>query len=270
MKKFKMLVLLIFLFIPTMAFSAFTSQEDVSLWMMHYYKNPEPEKVPEAIKFLSKSNLLANNAVPPTFGFLSGIFQANPEKSQFLIEELSRIDEAHLGAVVLGVWYANLPDSQVRAYAILEKHPKLKEDFSFLYKGSSMSLEQIPLEQGPWVLDALWGKFMATGQEEPVIRIISALPWINVKGDINRLLVGGAARWSLTSNAVQHQRVLEICEAEIKTQPKEIAEILREVVGQAKKELSTGYNTGMHRTGIPQWFSKNVYFAPGSYAAGDA
>ena len=29
------------------------------------------------------------------------------------------------------------------------------------------------------------------------------------------------------------------------------------------------YNTGIHRTGIQKWFSKNIYLALGRYAAGD-
>ena len=100
-----------------------------------------------------------------------------------------------------------------------------------------MPIEKIPLEQGAWVLDALWGNFMATGNKAPVQRIMTTLPWIDVKGDVNRLLIGGAARWSLTSNAVQHQRVLQFCEEEVSAQPKDVAAKLREVIANVRKEL---------------------------------
>jgi hypothetical protein len=77
---------------------------------------------------------------------------------------------------------------------------------------------------------------------------MSTLPWIDVKGDITRLTVGGAARWSLTSNAVQHPRILDFCETEVATQPKEVAEKLREVVTNAKKELASGHRKPIQPT----------------------
>ena len=164
------------------------------------------------------------------------------------IERLSNLPESHFGVVVLGLWYANLPDSQERVYGILENYPGLKNEFSFLATGTPMPIEKIPLEQGSWVLDALWGNFMATGNKVPVVRIMSTLPWSDVKGDVNRLLIGGAARWSLTSNAVQHQRVLEICEEEVKSQPTEVADKLRDVIENAKQELDSRHNKPIQPT----------------------
>lgn len=118
--------------------------------------------------------------------------------------------------------------------------PKQKEMIDYLLANGRPSLLELPLEQGPWVLDALWGNFMATGDDAPVARIISALPWINVRGDIARLSVGGAARWSLISNAIQHRRVLAVCRKELASQPKEVADVLREVIGEAEKDMKEG------------------------------
>lgn len=196
---------------PAIAGTVFRSQSDASQWSTFYYQKPEPNRLPDFIKYMSKSGVLDNrNALPPIFGFLSGAFRNNPSKVASWIDQLSSLKEQHLGVVILGLWYAALPESQKMTYAILNKHPKLKPNFEFLYNGAPMTIEQISLEQGPWVLDALWGKFMATGDSAPVERIISALPWADVKGDIDRLLVGGAARWSLTSNAIQHKQVLSV------------------------------------------------------------
>ena len=232
---------------PAMAGPAFQSQEDFSRWLTFYYLNPEPNRVPDAIKYMSKSGVLDNdNAISPIFGFLSGTFRNNPDKVASWISQLSSLKESSLGVVVLGLWYAALPESQKTAYALLEKHPKLKPNFEYLYKGAPITVEQIPLEQGPWVLDVMWGKFMATGDSAPVERIISTLPWIDVKGDINRLMVGGAAGWSLTSNAGQHKRVLEICEAAEKTQSAEVAAKLGEVIKNAKKEIQTRHGPAVN------------------------
>jgi len=225
---------------PAIAGTAFQSQSEVSQWVTFYYLNPEPNRLPDFMETMGKSGFLdKSTALSPIFGFLSGTFRNNPDKVTSWVERLSSLEEKHLGVVVLGLWYAALPESREMANAIIDKHPNLKPSFEFLYNGAPMTVEQVPLEQGPWVLDALWGKFMATGDSAPVERIISALPWIDVEGDINRLLVGGAARWSLTSNAVQHKRVLEICEGAVKTQSGEVAAKLGEVIANAKKELET-------------------------------
>ena len=227
----------------------FKSQEELGNWFTYYYKKPDPSKIPEAIEYMSQSGWLDNEkSMSPIFGFLAGGFKNNPEQVPGWVNRLSSLDESHFGVVVLGLWYADLPNSQKRVYEILEKLPQLKEEFSFLSEGTPMPIEKIPLEQGPWVLDALWGNFMATGNKTPVVRIMSTLPWIDVKGDMNRLLVGGAARWSLTSNAVQHQLILEYCEEEVKTQPTEVADKLREVIDAAKKELESRHNKPIQST----------------------
>ncbi len=231
---------------PAGAATTFQSNEDFSKWLTYYYLKPEPNRVPDAVRYMSETGFLDNGkAAPPIFGFLAGTLQSNPDKMALWISQLSSLNERHLSVVVLGVWYAALPESQKTAYALIESHPKLKSDFEFLYGGTPMSIEQIPLEQGSWVLDALWGKFIATGDSSPVKRIISTLPWIDVKGDINRLLVGGAARWSLTSNAVQHKRVFEICEEAEKREGAEVAVKLREVISNAKKELETKHDAAV-------------------------
>jgi len=230
------LLLLLFFIIPASVAAEFKSQEDVSNWLMSYYQKPDPVRIPELVKYLSTSGLLdKGDRLPPIFGFLSGVFQKNPAEVKKIVAQLNSLKEQHLHVVILGLWYANLPESQKMTYEVIESHPKIKPDFDFLYKGQPMDIETIPLEQGVWVLDALWGKFFATGDSAPVERIISALPWTDVKGDVNRMMAGGAAQWSLTSNAKRHKRVLEICENQAKNQKGVIAEKLGKVIKQTKK-----------------------------------
>jgi hypothetical protein len=47
-------------------------------------------------------------------------------------------------------------------------------------------------------------------------------------------MIGGAARWSLTSNCIQHQKVLEICKDQLSKQDSETVSILKEVIKQAQ------------------------------------
>ncbi len=214
----------------------FKSQEEFGKWLTYYYLKPEPENIVQAVRYMSESGFLENGKTyPPIFGFLAGVFKNNPSKVGSWVNDLSSLKDSSYGVVVLGVWYANISDSKERVYAILENRPALKEQFGYLYKGPPMEIRQIPLEQGSWVLDALWGNFMATGNTEPVARIMEALPWLDVKGETNKLLVAGAARWSLTSNAEQHEKVMVICESEIEEQPPAVKEKLKAIIAEAKK-----------------------------------
>lgn len=245
----RLIVGMLFTVFTLPAFAGFESQEDVSNWLTHYYQAPDASRFPEAIEYMSQSGMLDNkNAIAPIIGFIAGIFESNPALVEGWVGRLNSIKEEHLGVVVLGLWYANLRESQAWTYAMLDKHPRLNDEFAFLQKGSPMPVTKLPLEQGAWVLDVLWGDFMATGKKEPVERIMTALPWVDVKGDINRLLVGGAARWSLTSNAVQHDRVFAFCEVALQTQPKDVAEKIREVLDSARKEKEERHNKALQPT----------------------
>ena len=88
----------------------------------------------------------------------------------------------------------------------------------------------------PSFLDALWGSFFATGDDRYVQRLISALPMLDTKGDVARMLIGGAAQWSLTSNAVQHPKVMEICEKELKTLPDDQKPTLEKIIESAREK----------------------------------
>jgi len=214
--------------------------KDLSRWFTYYYVHPDPSGVPDALAAMARSGWLEKkNSVPPVFGFLAGLFRENPEKVREWVRELEGIGERRLTVVILGLWYADLPDSKKRVYDLLERHPVLKQEWDLLTHGDPVTLETIPPEQGAWVLDALWGAFMATGKEVYVARIISTLPWSKEKKNLSRLVLGSAARWSLLSNAIQHPRVLEICEKEAASRPPDISSILLEIVREAEERRDT-------------------------------
>lgn len=229
-------VIVLFLVLLTLNGGAEES-EDLSRWFTYYYIRPEPASVPEAIVTMSRAGWLeSESSLPPIFGFLAGVFRKNPEKIPTWIKRMERMKKEDFIVVILGLWYANLPDSKERVYALLEHYPVLKRELEFLYRGDPAPLEEIPLEQGPWVLDALWGEFMATGERAPVLRIIKALAWVGEEKDVYRKILGSAARWSLLSNAIQHRRVLEICRSQVASRPEPIASVLREIISKAEKE----------------------------------
>ena len=225
---------------------SFESQEELSKWLMFYYQNPEPEKIPGAVRYMSKSGMLDNkNAYSPIFGFLAGVIKENPNKAKIWAQELNSIKSDHYGVVILGIWYAKVAQSKKVVYEILDSNESLNKKFAYLRKGEPMEITEIPLEQGVWVLDSLWGQFFATGKKYPVARITEALPWVDIKGDTNRLLTGGAANWSVISNAVQHDRVFSILSEMANETPDNT--YLAKVINDARDERAKRSNNQVNK-----------------------
>lgn len=219
----------------------FTDANSLGRWITYYYSKPEPQRVAEAIRAASSQGFMKNGQkAPPFIGFVAGVMSKNPTMVQPLAEQLTSLPDVDQPVLILGVWYSTYPDAKPLLARLRKSMPKHKEMIDHLLASSRPGLLDLPLEQGSWVLDALWGNFMATGDDAPVARIISALPWINVRGDVSRLLVGGAARWSLISNAIQHKPVMAACKKELAAQPKDVSDVLREVIAEAEKDMKEG------------------------------
>jgi hypothetical protein len=234
-------VFFVFALTGAVAFAAsdrFSDPEALGRWITYYYVQPEPQVVGEAVRAASLQGFIkGGKSAPPFFGFIAGVMHKNPEVAQLLAERLASLPEIDQPVLVLGIWYSGHTATKPLLKTLLKSMPAHKEMIEGFLAKTPPRLLDLPLEQGPWVLDALWGYFMATGDDSPVVRIISALPWVNVRGDIPRLSVGGAAKWSLTSNAVQHERVLAICRAQLGSQPQEVAHVLKVVIESAESDL---------------------------------
>ncbi len=228
---------LMFLASPAIAAPGFKSPAHVKRWMKTYYQKPSPGIVATAIRYMSNSGVLdKKNAISPVFGFLSGVFQQNPDKVNAIIRSLDGLKEHHLGVVVFGLWYSGLDDAREKVQALFAEHPQLAKNFAFLTKNDPRPLIELPLEKGEWILDALWGQFMATGSPDPVRRVISTLPWGQDKKKMDKYLVASAARFSLTANAGQHRKVREIIKAELPFQSDEVQAALNGILNKARKK----------------------------------
>ena len=238
--RFAILIILIAFAIPVNAETekAFSKSEDLGSWITYYYKNPDSARVAQAVLFASQSGFFKDGkASPPFFGFLAGWFSQNRSSAEVVVEHLLELPADDQPVLVLGLWYSAIPESKALLAKYASRLPSQEALIAQLAASGQPSITDIPIEQGPWVLDALWGNFMATGAEAPVARVVSALPWATIKGDIPRLLVGGSAKWSLTSNAVQHPRVLEICRQLLPRSAKNVAMPLKEVIRDAEQDL---------------------------------
>ena len=124
-----------------------------------------------------------------------------------------------------------------------------------LQLGKEKTLDELSVDQGPFVLDSLWGYYAATGYHEPVLRIISALPWSNdIRGSnkfswskvraafsdeegkdaVRKITAGHMAKWTLAANAERDRGLIALYKMEIKYQPREVVGPLQEVIDAAE------------------------------------
>jgi hypothetical protein len=204
-------------------------------WLTYYYQHPRPDLTVEAILAMSAQGFFdKESARPPLIAFFSQLFAQSPQSIQPWFSKLDKLSEHHKELFWIALWYSATPQATEQLKVEADKASnQAKGNILKLTTTAPPSIASLDITS-PSVLDMFWASFMATGEERYVIRIISALPWVNERKDLNKLMIGGAARWSLTSNCTQHQKVLEICKAQINKQDGETVSILKEVIKQAE------------------------------------
>ncbi len=215
----------------------FDTVETVQAWMTDYYRHPEPQRIVEVVRSASGLGLLRDRSTaPPMFGFLAGWFSENEGATDVVMDQLVSLPSEDQPVLIAGLWYSDAPGAMKTLEKVASRMPSHAESIAKRLAAPSHGIAALPLERGPWAQDALWGYFYATGKEAPVVRLMEALSWVGEKGDALRLALGAAARWSLTSNAVRHPRVLEICRSQVFLQPTTVAAVLKEIIKDAEKD----------------------------------
>lgn len=221
---------------PNTSAPVFSSADDFNRWSSFYYMEPTPERVVPAIRFMAENGILEQESQrAPTMAFLAEIFRQNEGSLTAWLKQLEGLKESQQRVVWHALWFSNCAEASALLLAFrYETSPEGKELIDRLLKEEPPDLLSLPIAS-PAVLDMLWGSFYVTGDERCVQRVIGALALSKVKGDLEKFLIGEAARWSLIENAAQHERVLRICRREIKTQPVLVRVILERVVEEASK-----------------------------------
>lgn len=207
------------------------SQQELGKWVMTYYQNPQPEQFVDKVKTMSKFGLLHDSrpgARPDAnVMFLGKIMASNPGEISDWMSSLAMLPEREFKSVKRAVWYSGTPEGMTwlreNGEAELADGPR-----PVLLSG------QRAMQMQPHHLDQLWEWFFATGDAEPVNRIVSLFSLAHEKpnqeglallgppkdsGDkiqfqiqVNNYRLLKPALWSTTSLAIEQDRVLEILE----------------------------------------------------------
>ena len=205
--------------------------EDVFGWIMSYYIEPEPERLPEVLATMNREGMFTEQGflIAP---FMAEIYRRTPQ----LLETVAwpdDLDDDGMVARAAAIYSASVP----RSKSMLEELAKDASEEMQPVIATMVATEPVPLLfvtiDDPAVIDMLWISFFAGGNPAYVRRIAEMLAVPDPeKKDMVALSLWGAARWSLTSNAREHAAVraaLRQCVAEGHVRQAEIEEVLTTV-----------------------------------------
>ena len=240
----------------------FASSDEVLSWINRYRHKPEPDRLPSAIQAMSRYGALRDPESSGVFvGFMSGVIGSNPDRASALIERAFPINPEDHWAIVRAIAHSGLPhwkqvlseqspNMPTRAVMIskyfdgslptltatvpqppLSANEKIKKFFS----GEKPKGPQVDwaLDASPEVLDMLWGRYFATGDYGPILRIVGMLPWSKERDSVDKLTLGVMAKYTLASNSARNHELLAMLKRSARHQPKDTADVLKQITDAA-------------------------------------
>jgi hypothetical protein len=211
------------------------SPEHLEEWLSHYYVEPHPEEVPSALRAITEQGLFEKDSVQaPLSGFFTEVFRANPDKIAAWIKPYLGVPNRHI--IYSALWIANSEQSRAALESLAgAAKPEEAKRLRGLLSSPPPTIASMEIDS-PASLDYLWGAFMATGADAPVVRVIDQMKRANTKGNVGEMLIGGAAEWSVSANARQHTKVLQIVRAKSEVSDSETKASLREILSGIERE----------------------------------
>lgn len=205
-------LLLLALAVPALAGSSFTTAGETGQWIMNYYKHPEPERLADALIILSASQGIPEDGQKLIFSFMGAALAEAPQEQDHFFKTVAKNKRARLLAFPTFWFMGNDAGKKLIERGGKEwDGPGIADMAEQFAKSPAPKLLEGPVRNALH-LDHLWSMFFATGKPEPVLKIISALTFIDDK-QIEKHLTGQSAQWSLKANARMHPKVHEIIES---------------------------------------------------------
>ena len=208
------------------------SDEKAGVWFNNYYTNPQPELTVQAINsFIVAKKFDDPKLQTPFITFFSEIFKQNPASlDKWIMQDLCGLNESETrtwDVLTTALRISNTAEAKQVLLKIRENvtdsGKSYIDDLLNVEINDSMNPKAMKITSAG-DLDAMWAGFFASGDQQYVKQVISALDYLDtskygnvVNGETmvgESFITGQAAEWSLTSNAQQHTKVMEILKDE--------------------------------------------------------
>jgi len=233
---------------------AFSSPERLMDWISSYRKHPKPSRVPAAVHAMREFGLFGDEEKAWfCTGFIAGVLGSNPKDGPGLVARMFPMPDKEQAVIIRAIAYSGRPDWREMLEKSSAKMPLRRPLIDDFLAGKRPTLVELPLDHGgsPGIY-ALWGYYVATGQHEPVVRIMQALRWSKNKDGggfsfrkvfsgwgsdpsaVEKITTGGTAKWTLASYAERDRELLKLYRVEYERQPQDIALPLKDVIEAAE------------------------------------
>jgi len=204
-------------------------------WINGYRLNPEPEKLPPAVKAMSALGLFKDLEQAGLYiGFISGIIAANPERAEKLISDMFPLPPEEQVIIVRAIAYSGLRGWKELLQRFVERMPARKVLIEHHLYGKGATFATLDLKASPAHIDIMWGHYFGSGRFQGIERILSILAWAKDRNDTEKLTIGSMAKWTLANNMQQDPRLLDFSKGQLGKLAKDNARELREVITAAE------------------------------------
>lgn len=239
---------------PEQPQGGFESGERLMDWMTTYRQHPKPSRVPAAVHAMHDFGLLADeDKAWFCTGFVAGVLGTNPKDGAALLAKMFPLPDKEQAVLIRAIVYSERPDWRELLEKFSPRMPLRRPLIDDFLQGKRPTLMKLPLESGGAEgIYALWGYYVATGQHEPVVRVMQALQWSRNKDDggfswrkvfsgwggdgsaVDKITTGATAKWTLASYAERDRALLDLYRAEYARQPENVAKPLKDVIKAAQ------------------------------------
>ncbi|MEG6508565.1 hypothetical protein V6C03_06240 [Methyloligella sp. 2.7D] len=222
-------------------------------WAATYREHPAPYRLPEAVHAMQRFGLLGDTEKRGfCTGFIAGVLGTNPKDGPGLVAGMFPMPGKEQAVIIKAIAYSGRPDWEDVLIRYRSKMPLREPMIADYLNGKEPLLMQADLDQDTELIYTLWGYYAATGQYQPVMRIIDALRWAKAKDEpgfswskltagwtrdpkgVDKATIGGTAKWTLASYGERNRNLIALYRSELPRQPKEIAAPLRDVIEAAE------------------------------------
>lgn len=214
-------------------------------YCIYYYLTPKPDKAGMMLKqyilspFFTDTSPASVHHIETTAYFFSKIAQGKPSVIDAYVEIFRDGSHEQRGFMLKILQGCGNEQTVLFFQAALKegRYPDEKAQIeSALKKGIPNGWNPLtsPITEGG-DLDFLWWDFMATGRDEPVLKIIQTMKDYHSRNQ-RLFIIARVAEWSLDSFCRQHPRVLALCKKKLPELQGVVRERVEEVVNTIDSE----------------------------------